>query len=65
MNDNEPTEAQLARIYALLEHPSVNGEYLDSIGLKLDSFLVSKRRAGVLIGILKKKTGWDGKTPLD
>jgi hypothetical protein len=63
--NDQPTEKQLERIYALLEHPAINGDYLDSLGEKVDQLIKTKKGAGVLIGILKRKTGWDGKTPLD
>jgi hypothetical protein len=63
--ENMPTENQLARIYALLEHPAISGAYLDSIAEKMDGMIRTKKGAGVLIGILKKKTGWDGKSPLE
>lgn len=64
IKNDQPTEKQLDRIYALLGHPDVKGEYLDSISEKVDSLIQTKKGAGVLIGILKRKTGWDGKTPL-
>jgi hypothetical protein len=63
--NDPPTEPQMERISALLGHPAVSGDYLDSIGEKMDKLIQTKKGAGVLIGILKRKTGWDGKTPLD
>lgn len=66
-NDNvdPPTEKQLERIHALLGHPSVNGAWLDATAEKIDALIRTKKGAGVLIQILKRHTGWDGKTPLD
>jgi hypothetical protein len=65
MNNDQPTEKQLQRIYTLLEHPSIQGEYLDSLGDRVDILIRTRKGAGVLIQILKRKTGWDGKSPIE
>jgi hypothetical protein len=55
-----PTERQLKRISELIQHPAIQGAYLDSLMPKWDSFISSKGGAGVLINILKKKIGENG-----
>lgn len=49
-----PTEKQLERIHALLDHPGM-GEWLYEMGDQFDRLLASKKGAGVLIGMMKKK----------
>lgn len=56
--EDSPTVAQLERIDQLLSSPDIPDDYIESIPAEKFAKLIStKRGAGVLIQMLKKKAG--------
>jgi hypothetical protein len=50
-----PTMKQLKRIDELIQHPALPALYIQDLSEQWETWITSRKKAGVLVNILKKK----------